>query len=115
MKAGPDALARLRAEGCDPTQTPAAKRKLGKANARRVREAAQWDRENERPDPEVFTHEILPLLQHVPLRTMMQATGLSLRYCSRIRRGYVPHARHWGALRDLGPSRGVDDRPEAQP
>jgi CRISPR-associated endonuclease Cas1 len=102
MKAGPDTLAQLRAEGSDPTQTPAAKRKLGRANARRVREAARWDRDNERPDPHVFTREILPLLQHVTLRKMMQATGLSLRYCSRIRRGYVPHARHWQALKVLG-------------
>jgi len=98
MKAGPDALARLRAEGRDPTQTPEAKRKLGRVNARRRKEAAQWDGGNERPDPEVFTREILPLLQHVTLRKMMQATGLSLRYCSRIRRGYVPHARHWESL-----------------
>lgn len=101
MKAGPDALARLREKGCDPTQTPEAKRKLGRVNARRRKEAAQWDRGHERPDPEVFTREILPLLQDVTLRNMMQATGLSLRYCSRIRRGYVPHARHWGGLQKL--------------
>jgi hypothetical protein len=30
---------------------------------------------------------------------MMQATGLSLRYCSLIRRGYVPHPMHWESLR----------------
>lgn len=39
-------------------------------------------------------------LQGVPLSAMMRATGLSLRYCSLIRRGLaVPHPRHWAALR----------------
>ena len=46
-----------------------------------------------------FTRDILPQLQAVSLVTLMQATGLSRRYCWQIRRGeVVPHPRHWAAL-----------------
>lgn len=38
----------------------------------------------------------------------MEATALSLRYCSLIRRGLqVPHPRHWGALAQLGHESGA--------
>lgn len=50
----------------------------------------------------VFTREILPLLQGVSLSKMKAATGLSVSMCARIRRGYVPHPRHWDGLRLLG-------------
>ena len=76
-----------------------ARRKLGEANARRGREAAEWNRTHEKLDPEVFTREMLPLLQGVSLSKMRAATGLSATMCARIRRGYVPHARHWENLR----------------
>jgi hypothetical protein len=47
----------------------------------------------------VFRREILPLIQEVPLRRLVEATGLSLRYCSLIRRGErIPHPRHWHVL-----------------
>jgi CRISPR-associated endonuclease Cas1 len=98
--AGHAALARLRAEGRDPMHRPEARRKVGKANAKRQREAAAWDRAHEKPDADIFRAEILPLLQHVPLTQLEQATGLSKQYCSHIRRGcFVPHARHWDALK----------------
>jgi hypothetical protein len=52
----------------------------------------------------VFKREILPLIQEVPLRRLVEATGLSLRYCSLIRRDEkVPHPRHWEALREVTP------------
>jgi hypothetical protein len=42
---------------------------------------------------------ILPFIQEVPLSHLQQATGLSLRYVSLIRRGErTPHPRHWRAL-----------------
>ncbi len=100
MTAGPQALAQLVAEGRDPTHGGEAAHKRGQSNARRVREAVAWNAANpERPDPEVFRREILPRLEGVPLSAIVRATGLSLRYCSLIRRGlYVPHARHWPKL-----------------
>ena len=54
------------------------------------------------PQPEEFTRMILPGLAAVSVRAMAAATGLSHPYCSMIKRGiYVPHPRHWGALRSL--------------
>jgi hypothetical protein len=41
-------------------------------------------------------------VQQISLTALMQATGLSLRYCWLIRRGErVPHPRHWAALAKL--------------
>jgi hypothetical protein len=95
-------LAKLRAVGVDPSQTPEVKRKVGRANAQRMREVRAWDREHERPDPEVFVREILPHLQGIPLRKLAAATGLSVQHCGMIRRGVrMPHPKHWQALRDL--------------
>jgi len=99
---GPEALARMRRDGRDPISRPEARRRLGQANSRRREEATAWDTENQRPDPEIFRQEILPGLAEVPLGTLMRATGLSKRYVWLIRRGgYVPHPRHWSALRTL--------------
>ena len=82
---------------------PEAKTRLGEANTRRREEAAAWNTEHERPDPETFRQQILPGLAEVPLGALMRATGLSKRYLWLIRQGgYVPHPRHWGALRNLG-------------
>jgi CRISPR-associated endonuclease Cas1 len=101
LRGGSSAIARLAAEGRDPAHGGEAARKRGASNTRRMREAVEWDRvHSERPDPEQFKREILPRLQSASLREIMKVTGLSLRYCSLIRRGlYVPHPRHWGGLR----------------
>jgi hypothetical protein len=99
---GPDALANMREEGRDPMARLEARRRLGKANTRRRDEAAAWDAENERPDPEIFRREILPGLADIPIPTLVRATGLSKRYVWLIRRGgYVPHPRHWEALQKI--------------
>jgi CRISPR-associated endonuclease Cas1 len=100
--AGPAALARLRAQGVDPAATPAAKRKIGRANAQHNRDVHSWDMEHERRDPATFTREVLPRLQEIPLRQLAKATGLSVHYCGLIRRGiYTPHPRHWQTLRRI--------------
>jgi hypothetical protein len=96
------ALAQLRSEGRDPMHRPDARRKVGAANAERVRENVEWERTHAKPDPDEYRREILPRLQNVPLTKLEQTTGLSKQYCSRIRRGlFVPHARHWEALRRI--------------
>ena len=100
--AGVAALAKMRAEGREPMDGHQARRKLSEANVQRHREAREWDRTHEKPDPEVFRREILPLLQDVPLSQMKAATGLSVTMCARIRRGYAPHPRHWARLRAEG-------------
>jgi hypothetical protein len=91
----------LKAEGLDLTHGGKAAERRGAAIAERKRQAADWEQANPGPaDPELFKREILPLTQGVPLRRLLEATGLSLRYCSLIRRGErVPHPRHWEALR----------------
>jgi len=101
-EAGPAALAKLRSEGFDPSQSPEAKRKMANSNSKNMREVHAWDRDHERPDPEVFVREILPELQGIPLRKLAQATGLSIQHCGLIRRGLrVPHPRHWEMLAGL--------------
>lgn len=92
---------RLRDEGRDPTATPEARANLATSMARRRAEQLVWDREHPgRPDPEVYRREILPKVELMSLKAISRATGLSVSYCARIRRGgLVPHRRWWEALR----------------
>lgn len=99
---GPAALARLMTEGRDPTHGGLAAHRRAESLARRRQEAAEWERTNRRPDPAEFAQTILPGLQDAPLSRMVEVTGLTVKYCSLIRRGlYVPHPRHWEALKSL--------------
>jgi CRISPR-associated endonuclease Cas1 len=53
-------------------------------------------------DDRDFRRDILPGLQGVTLRRIMEATGLSKRFASQIRSGLaVPHRRHWPSLMQL--------------
>ncbi len=102
VKAGPATLAKLRAEGRDPSATPEARAKLGAAIGRRNQEAAEWNRLHGSADPEAFRRDILPALAELSLTRLSAVTGLSITQCARIRRGdAVPHARHWKALASL--------------
>lgn len=70
----------------------------------RRKEELDWDAAHPdvRVDEEIFAREILPQLQRLSLSVISEHTGLSQQYCSLIRRGlYVPHPRHWAALRRL--------------
>ena len=93
-------LAELRTAGRDPTHGGEAASKRGRATAERKQQLADWERRHGKLiDLTAFEREILPQIQGTPLRKLMQATGLSLRYCSLIRRGErVPHPRHWEAF-----------------
>ncbi len=106
---GPAALAAMRASGRDPAHGGEAGLMRGTRNAAHVRENAAWEATTDgRPDPEEFRERLLPAIQRVPLSAIMEATGLSLRYCSVIRRGLqTPHPRHWDALARLGQDRGA--------
>jgi hypothetical protein len=79
-------------------EQPAARR--AETNIIRKREAREWDeRHGKLVDLSAFQRDILPLIQNVPLSQLQQATGLSLRYVSLIRRGErTPHPRHWEPL-----------------
>jgi hypothetical protein len=67
----------------------------------RVRDARAWQRAHAwPPDPGRFEREILPELADVPVRELVEATGLSDAYCRRIKRGaVVPHPMWWERLR----------------
>lgn len=98
-EAGPAALARLAAEGRDPSHGGDAGRKRGSRVSDQLRASHSWSGSSV-VDPGEFRREILPLIRDVPLSRLVEATGLSLRYCSMIRRGErVPHPRHWNAFR----------------
>jgi hypothetical protein len=52
-------------------------------------EIRAWEAQHQRPDPEAFGREILPLLRPVPISRIAQEVEISLRYASLIRRGGV--------------------------
>lgn len=96
-------LKELREEGHDPAHGNGAAFQRGQSVDTNNRASHEWNRHNERKDPQIFTDEILPLLQDIPLSAMVKATGLSKGFCSFIKRGIkIPHERHWTALSHLG-------------
>ncbi len=101
--AGVASLARLRAEGRDPSASGAARTKVGETNAKHRLARAEWEAANPGPyDPVTFSREILPGLEGIPLSLLVAATGLSLYYCSKVRRALVvPHPMHWAAFAHL--------------
>jgi CRISPR-associated protein Cas1 len=87
-------LARLRAEQRDPGHGGRAAQIRGTKNAAHQRANHVWAAE--RPDPAVFTTDILPGLRQRSIPDLAAATGLSEHYCSLIRLGKkIPHPRHW--------------------
>ena len=92
-------LDQMRRSSLDPAHGGEAARKRGEKNRQRQRAVAEWNASNERPSAQAFREEILPKIQSLSLRQLADATGLSIDYCSKIRRGIkVPHPRHWAAL-----------------
>jgi hypothetical protein len=95
--AGPRALAKLRRAGIDPAHGATARKRRAETMRRHHRQAA----DNPKPaDPDLFTREILPAIQGIPLRRLAAASGLSLRYCHLIRSGErIPRPQHWASFR----------------
>jgi CRISPR-associated endonuclease Cas1 len=93
--------------GMDPTHGGTARERRAMRNVQRKRENKEWEMTYGKvTDMSLFTRDILPRIQGIPLSRLMGATGLSLRYVSQIRRGErVPHPRHWGALRAMSSGR----------
>lgn len=103
LEMGRGQIAYMRARGEDPAHGGEAAEMRAQTVSRQNLASRAWSRENpERPSDEVFVEQILTGLQSVRLREMVRVTGLSLDYCSKIRRGQkVPHPRHWSALAEL--------------
>lgn len=105
--AGRRSQAAARAAGADPSHGGNAGRKRGRAKARRKAEARAWSGSADG----AFPAEILVGLAKVPLSVIAERTGLSLSYCSLIRRGlYTPHPRWWAVLQELAEETGSEDR-----
>jgi len=100
-------LAQLAAERRDPTHGGQAADRRGQTIADRKQAIREWERQfGKVVDLTAFEREILPLIREVSLSPLVKATGLSLRYCSQIRRGEkVPHPRRWARLRSTGEPR----------
>ncbi len=110
-KAGAAAITRLNREGRGPSQRLQGRKKYGQRISQRNKEIRLWEAINSNADrePEIFRRDILPQLHDIPLSALVRATGLSLRYCSLIRRGdKVPHPRHWSAFAALGTAKSVE-------
>jgi CRISPR-associated endonuclease Cas1 len=62
-----------------------------------------WQSSNhpKRQTKEFFSKEIQPKLINIPTREIVASIGISRWYAGKIRKGYIPHARHWGALAEL--------------
>ncbi len=100
---GLPALARLRKEGRDPAHGHQAAKRRAATLLKNQSAIAAWEGAPADADEATFRRDILPALQALPLSAIMRASGLSIRYCSLIRRGLVvPHPRHWQVLASVG-------------
>ena len=101
--AGVRRLHELRSSGSDPAHTVEANAKRGAKVAKEAAARAAWDNHEQAPvDAAWFRTNIAPGLNGHPVREIVAATGLSLRYAALIRKGErVPHPRHWQRLAQL--------------
>jgi hypothetical protein len=81
-----------------------ATRKRKRSVAARGKAVVDWEQSHGAEyDPAEFTMRILPAIQHLSVSALARATGLSLRYCSIVRRGEkVPHPVQWPAFEAAG-------------
>jgi len=91
----------LHAMGEDGRSSQAAREKHRNDARRQARESQQWEaRQRSIPSRATFVNDIAPLLQRVPSDVLVEATGLTRKFCNMVRRGVsTPHPRHWDALR----------------
>jgi hypothetical protein len=98
------ATARRRAAGVSVRMSPmvAARRAARIAAGQQAARAWRAGAPRRGADRERFRQEVLPLIQHIALRTMADATGVSVTWWSQVKRGVkVPQERHWPVLLDL--------------
>jgi hypothetical protein len=106
------AIKKRKATGADPTHGDKTAARRAKTNINRKLQAREWDETHGKlVDLSAFQRDILPLMEQVPLSRLRQATGLSLRYVSLIRRGEkTPHPRHWQAFMKAAVNEAVEKR-----
>lgn len=104
LVSGVSALKEARANGKDPAHGGKAAAKRSSSQKRRSQARLDWEKRGLSIEEEQrrFIEKIQPKLASVPLSAIMNATGLSIRYCSLIKSGaYVPHPVHYAALAGL--------------
>lgn len=84
----------------DPSHDAETSRKRRAALSQRAAERKAWNAENPAPsDPAWFLREITPRLAGLTASEISRATGLSRRYCTRIRDDQlVPHPSRWASF-----------------
>lgn len=101
---GQASMARLRASGNDPTQTPEARAQRARSLAEERERRNKWDSENPAAvrDVKVYERDVLPYLPAFSVGAIGKATGLSRSMSALIRRGErTPHPMYWTALEIL--------------
>jgi hypothetical protein len=99
---GPGRVSQTTSRGTDPAHTGKVRRKQERRTAEKPGECRVGAANGSRQIGLDFSMDIQPGIQALPLSRIMEATGLSFRYCSLIQRGSnVPHRRHWASLRQL--------------
>lgn len=103
MSVAHERLRELRESGDEVVRRPEVRKKIGTSNRARQRAIIEWEAIHGKDwDPEAFRQQILPGLQGVTVTHIATVSGLSVQYCSTIRRGrHVPHPMHWEALSRL--------------
>jgi len=82
---------------------PEALAKSARAQREHAKARAQWDPASQ-PDwltTEFYREKIQPLLARASNRTIASRIGVSRCYAGEIKRGYIPHPRHWQELARL--------------
>lgn len=101
VRAGQAALARLRAEGRDPSHAGTVGERRSRAASQRHAEARAWSRTRAQiaEDRQTFLASILPRVQALEVAQLARLTGLSKAQCSLARSGQrTLHPRHWAAV-----------------
>jgi CRISPR-associated endonuclease Cas1 len=81
------------------TITEGGRAALREHRARHAALAVEWDAVHGKPDVTRYWGTVFPLVQAASVRQLAKRSGLSMSYCSDIRRGLkVPHAQHWESL-----------------
>jgi hypothetical protein len=84
-------------------QRPEARAKLSQSARLHAVARYSWDASKQPPwlTREFFLQRIRPLLPEVSASKIRSTIAVSHFYANRIRKGYVPHPRHWKALAEL--------------
>ena len=102
--AGREALASYRAGGGQPLLAGDARKRIGIRSSDLTGAAREWQREHSWPtDLGAFGRDILPALVDIPPVDLADATGLSVAYCRRVKKGIVqPHPMWWETMSEMG-------------